>query len=102
MCIYHNFSYKLMVRLAILIALFLSFLAPFHDDVYAEDRNLIKARQLFNKGEDLYAENRVDPALRYYFAAIDLYPSMPKAYYWTGIIYGPIKKGIQKGYRVFP
>ena len=90
-----------MVRLAIIITIFLSFLTPFHGKIYAEDSNLNRAQQLFSKGEALYMENRVDLALRYYFAALDLYPFMSKAYYRIGVIYGTLRKKYKKGIEFF-
>ena len=91
----------IMVRLALIISVFLSSLAPFNAKIYAEDSNLSKAQQLFRKGEALYKENRLDNALRYYFAAIDLSPSMPKAYYRIGVIHGPLRRQYKKGIEFF-
>jgi tetratricopeptide (TPR) repeat protein len=91
----------IMVRLALIISVFLSFLAPFNAKIYAEDSNLSKAQQLFRKGEALYNENRLENALRYYFDAINLFPSMPKAYYRMGVIYGPLRRQYKKGIEFF-
>jgi tetratricopeptide (TPR) repeat protein len=90
-----------MVSLAVIIILFLSFLTLFRGKVYAKDSDLSKARQLFTKGEASYTENKPDLALRYYFAALDLFPSMPKAYYRIVVIYGPLKREYRKGIEFF-
>jgi tetratricopeptide (TPR) repeat protein len=92
---------RIMARLAIIITVFLSFLAPFTSKIYGEDSDLNKARQLFSKGEALYTENELDHALRYYLAALDLYPFMSKAYYRIGVIYGPSKNRYKKGIEFF-
>lgn len=88
-------------KLTLIITVLLSFLASFHTTIYAKDTNLNKARQLFSKGEVLYAENRVDLALRYYFAALDLFPSMSKAHYRIGVIYGPLRREYEKAIEFF-
>lgn len=90
-----------MVTSTLTIALSLSFLASFHGKIHASDSNLSKAWQLFSKGDDLYTENKFDLALRYYFAALDLSPSMSKAYYRIGIIYGPLRRKYKKAIEFF-
>ena len=90
-----------MVKSAVIITIFLSFLTPFHGKIYAKDIDPNKARQLFNKGEALYKENRLDHALRYYFAALNASPLMSKAYYRIGVIYGPLRRQYKKGIEFF-
>jgi len=90
-----------MVKSAVIITIFLSFLTPFHGKIYAKDFDLSKAQQVFNKGEALYTENKVDRALKYYFAALDLFPFMSKAYYRIGVIYGPLRRQYKKGIEFF-
>jgi len=90
-----------MVKSAVIITIFLSFLTPFHGEIYAKNFDLSKAQQVFNKGEALYTENKVDRALEYYFAALDLFPFMSKAYYRIGVIYGPLRRKYKKGIEFF-
>ena len=99
--IYRNFSIRIMARLTVIITIFLSFLAPLHSRIYAKDHDLNKAEQLFSKGEFFFTEYNIDLALRYYFAALDSYPFMSKAYYKIGVIYGPLKRRYKKSIRFF-
>ena len=99
--IYRNFSIRIMARLTVIIIIFLSFLAPFHSRIYAKDYDLNKAQQLFSKGEFFFTEHNIDLALRYYFAALDSYPFMSKAYYKIGVIYGPLKRRYKKSIKFF-
>jgi tetratricopeptide (TPR) repeat protein len=60
-----------------------------------------KARQLFRKAEILYSQHEIDLALKNYLAAIDLFPSMPKAYYRIGVIYGTFKRRYYESIRFY-
>ena len=86
-----------MGKLTVVIAIVLSFLVPCHSKIYAKDIDPNKARQLFRKAEILYSQHEIDLALKNYLSAIDLFPSMPKAYYRIGVIYGPLRRKYKKG-----
>ena len=90
-----------MVKSAVIITIFLSFLTPFHGKIYAKDIDPNKARQLFRKAEILYSQHEIDPALKNYLAAIDLFPSMPKAYYRIGVIYRTFKRRYYESIRFY-
>jgi tetratricopeptide (TPR) repeat protein len=90
-----------MGKLTVVITIVLSFLVPCHSKIYAKDIDPDKARQLFRKAEILYSQHEIDLALKNYLAAIDLFPSMPKAYYRIGVIYSTFKERYYKSIRFF-
>jgi len=90
-----------MGRLTVVITIVLSFLVPCHSKIYAKDIDPNKARQLFRKADILYSQHEIDLALKNYLAAIDLFPSMPKAYYRIGVIYSTFKGRYYKSIRFF-
>ena len=90
-----------MGKLTVVITIVLSFLVPCHSKIYAKDIDPNKARQLFRKAEILYSQHEIDLALKNYLAAIDLFPSMPKAYYRIAVIYSTFKGRYYKSIRFF-